>query len=209
MTNPTSRLTVRRSGSLPAVLAMAALLAVVGAACSPAAPSASPAAIPTTSPTVTLAPSPAVTPSPMPTPLVTTSAGTPACAVADLKASHGPVEGAAGSTLTEVLLVSAVACAIDAFPALGLRDGTGAPLVGAPSAGPGRLDLAAGAAYSSQVRLANWCAPEPAFPLTLEIVLGDAELVVTGTSFPEEGGLPPCNGDGGPILEGTAWTASP
>ena len=209
MTNQPSRPTVRRSAALPGVLAIAALLAAVAAACTPAGPLASPAAIPTPSPTVTLPPTPAVTPSPVPTPLVTTSAGTPACAVADLKATHGLVEGAAGSTLTEVVLVSAVACAIDAFPALGLRDGTGAALVGAPSAGPGRLDLAAGAAYSSQVRLANWCAPEPVFPLTLEIVLGDAALAVTGTSFPEEGGLPPCNGSGGPILEGTAWTASP
>ncbi len=119
------------------------------------------------------------------------------------------MEGAAGSRITEVVLVSAVACSIDAFPALGLRDATDAALVGAPSSGPGRIDLVAGTAYTSNVRLANWCAAQPAFPLTLEIVLSGAELAVTGTSFPDEGDLPPCNGSGGPILEGTAWTATP
>ena len=33
---------------------------------------------------------------------------------------------------------------------------------------------------------------------------------VTGGSFPEEGDLPPCNGDTqGPILEATAWEPAP
>lgn len=212
MTNQTSRPSVRPSTPLSAVLAIAALFAVALVACSPAAPSAAPTAPPSPLPTVaaTIPPSvPAATPSPLLTPAATVPGGTTACAPADLKASHGLVEGAAGSTLTEVILVSAVACSIDAFPALGLRDGTGAALVGAASSGPGRIDLVAGAAYSNQVRLANWCAPDPTFPLTLEIVIGGAELAVTGTSFPEEGDLPPCNGSGGPILEGTEWTASP
>jgi hypothetical protein len=180
---------------------------VVLAACSPAAPTVAPTAVSTPPPT--LAPTlPVSTPSAAPT-AAPTAAGSAACEPADLKASHGLVEGAAGSVLTEVILVSAVACSIDAFPALGLRDAAGAALLGAPSSGPGRIELAPGTGYSTNVRLSNWCAPEPAFPLALEVVIGGAELDVTGTSFPEEGNLPPCNGEGGPILEGTDWTATP
>jgi hypothetical protein len=58
----------------------------------------------------------------LPTPAATQAAGAPACTPADLKAEHGLVEGAAGSTLTTVLLTTAIACSIDAFPAMGLRD---------------------------------------------------------------------------------------
>ena len=47
------------------------------------------------------------------------------------------------------------------------------------------------------------------FPVSLEIVLGTDELAVTGTSFPDDGDLPPCNGEGGPILEATGWTPAP
>ncbi len=170
----------------------------------------------TTAPTVPAATStPAPTPTPTaaptaepPTPAVTQVAGTPACTAADLKAAHGLVEGAAGSRLTTVLLTTAIACSIDAFPAMGLRDASDAILVGAASGGPGRIDLAAGGGYESNVRLANWCADQPDFPLTLEVVLGADELPVTGGSFPEEGDLPPCTGDGGPILEATAWEAA-
>jgi hypothetical protein len=127
--------------------------------------------------------------------------------VADLKASHGLVEGAAGSIITEVLLVSSIGCSVDAFPVLGLRDADGTAIVGGTAAGPGRLDLAPLGSYTSAVRVANWCVPEPAFPLALELRIGDQELEVTGGSFPEEDNLPTCSGDGAPILEGEAWTA--
>jgi len=185
-------------------------MAVILVACSPA-------AVATVAPTParTAASPPAAYPEPTATPVApptsapSTAAGTSACTPADLKASHGLVEGAAGSRLTTVLLTSASACSIDAFPALGLRDSRGAILVGAASSGPGHIDLAAGGVYEANVRLANWCAAQPDFPLALEIVLGADELPVTGGSFPEEGDLPPCNGDGGPILEATGWEAAP
>jgi hypothetical protein len=189
-----------------AVGGLALALALVVTACSPT-PSASPAPLPTETPTPTAS---GIVPPPTPvsSPAGTSVTGAPACAVADLKASHGLVEGAAGSRLTTVVLVSATTCSIDAFPALGLRDGNGAILVGAPAAGPGRIDLAPEAAYESNVRLANWCADEPTFPLVLEIVIGADAVVVTGTSFPEPGDLPPCNGTTGPILEATGWVAA-
>ena len=132
------------------------------------------------------------------------------CDPAELKASHGIVEGAAGSVLTEVVLVAAATCAVDAFPALGLRDANGTQLVGAGSTGPGRIDLVASVAYTSQVRLANWCAPEPAFPVQLFVRIGSDELAVTGDDpFPDEGDLPPCEGEIGPILESTEWAPTP
>ncbi|MGH9889058.1 MAG: hypothetical protein ACREBE_26230 [bacterium] len=145
---------------------------------------------------------------PLPTVTDTGTAGTPPCLLADLKASHGLIEGAAGSRDTQVVLVSASTCSVDAFPALRLRDSTGAGLISAPSASPGAIDLVPGVAYTSNVRVANWCAPNPSFPLSLSVVLGEDELAVTGGSFPEDGDLPPCNGETGPRLEGTAWTPS-
>lgn len=189
------------------LLALAVAVAAVLVACSPS-PVITP--VPTVAPTPTVTPTATVAPpSAAPTPAATPVAGAPDCEPADLKASHGLVEGAAGSRLTTVVLTSAINCSIDAFPAMGLRDASGASLVGAASSGPGRLDLAAGGVYETNVRLANWCAPDPDFPLALEVVLGADELPVTGTSFPEQGDLPPCSGAGGPILEATQWVAAP
>jgi hypothetical protein len=171
-------------------------------------PTASPAVsavTPTAGPTV--APqSPEPSPSGAP-PIETEPAGAAQCEPADIKASHGRVEGAAGSRFTTVELVAAVACSVDLFPAFGLRDANGTVLVGAASQGPGRLDLVAGESYTSDVRLANWCADDPAFPLDFELILAGEEEEVTGaTSFPEEGDVPPCNGvDLGRILEATGW----
>lgn len=148
---------------------------------------------------------PPIEPTPFSPPPVSVA---PPCEPADLKASHGLVEGAAGSRLTQVVLTSAVTCSVGLYPVLGLRDADGRALVGSPAAGPGRLDLSAGAAYTSEVRVSNWCTLEPAFPVTLEIRLGAEELAVTGGSFPLEGDLPPCNGPTvvNPILEAEAWT---
>jgi hypothetical protein len=169
------------------------------------APSIGPAtAVPTVAP-ATAAPATVVPATPVPT--VPVSA-TPACEPSDLKASHGLIEGAAGSRLTEVLIVAAIACSIDAYPTLGLRDAAGDALVGGVPAGTGRIDLSPEASYTSAVRLANWCNDEPAFPLQLTLRLGGEELPVTGGSFPdEESGMPPCNGESAaPVLEGGAWT---
>jgi Protein of unknown function (DUF4232) len=186
-------------------------LALSVAACGQSSPSGTPAAAPTASPAATETPTPSTeaTIAPLPTVVDTGTAGTPPCAVADLKASHGLVEGAAGSRITDVVLVSAGTCSVDAFPALRLRDSGGAALILGPSTGPGAIDLVPGVAYTSNVRVANWCAPDPSFPVSLSIVLGTDELAVTGGSFPEDGDPPPCNGDTGPRLEGTAWTPSP
>jgi hypothetical protein len=198
------------------IRAAAQLLAVVVvlAACS-STPSPTPAP-PTPSPVVTPAPSlvasvapPSVAPSPSSPPAETQDSGAAQCEPADIKASHGRVEGAAGSIFTTVVLSSAFACSVDRYPAFGLRDANGAVLVGGAAGGPGRLELDPELTYETNVRLANWCADDPDFPLTFELILGGATEEVTGGSFPEEGDVPPCNGDtAGRILEATQWEAA-
>lgn len=193
-----------------AIIALALGLTAALVGCGPAPLTTSVPTVVATSPTPppTATPTEPATIQPAPTPAATQAAGAPACTPADLKAAHGLVEGAAGSRLTTVLLTTAIACSIDAFPAVALRDASGAILILAATGGPGRLDLAAGGGYESNVRLANWCADQPEFPLKLEVVLGSEALPVTGGSFPEQGDLPPCTDDGGPILEATAWAAA-
>lgn len=178
--------------------------------------SATPTTAPTTEPTIAPTPTPTVVPteSAAPptaaaTPATSAVAGSPACTAADLKASHDLVEGGAGSRFTTVLLVAASRCSVDAHPAMGLRDANGAQLVGSTAGGAGRIDLDPKASYSSEVRFANWCSPDPAFPVALVLRIGAAEVGVTGSSFPEEGDMPPCNGGGGPDLEAAAWEATP
>jgi hypothetical protein len=191
----------------------AGLFAALLAACGTTTPTVVPTAttVPTSAP-LTAAPvtSEPATEAPTTVPATiapTTAAGAPACTAADLKASHGLVEGAAGSRLTEVVLVTAVPCSIDATPTLGIRDAAGAAIVGGVATGAGRIDLSPELSYSSNVRFANWCNPEPEFPLELTIRLGGEELPVSGGSFPdEESGMPPCNGESvAPTLEGDAW----
>ena len=142
-------------------------------------------------------------------PVDTGPAGTPPCAIADLKASHGLVEEDEGARLTEIVLVAATTCSVEAYPTVELRDVSGTPLVDASPLGAGPIDLVLGVAYASQVRMANWCADEPAFPLALTLLIGGDELPVTGSSFPEEGELPPCGAGADPVLEASAWQPTP
>lgn len=192
---------------------VAALFLVAAAAwlsaCGTQAPTLPPGATtgPTTPPLTTEPTSAPLTAAPVTAAPPTAAAGGPACTAADLKASHGIVEGAAGSRITEVVLVTATACSLEAFPTFGLRDENGAAIVGGTAGGTGTMELAPDTSYTSEVRLANWCTSDPAFPVTLELRIGGEELAVSGSSFPEEGNLPPCNGSGAPILEAGAWTA--
>jgi hypothetical protein len=145
-------------------------------------------------------------PSPEPSPTGPTAA---LCEPADVKVSHGLVEGTAGSRNTEVILVTAISCAVPAWPTFGIRDVTGQALIAGPAGGPGYLTLFAGQPYASAVRVANWCGLDPSFPLTLELLLGANPVAVEGGSFPDEGDMPPCTANQTPLLEGTAWTPVP
>jgi hypothetical protein len=202
----------RRGTSRSAAAPFVAIALALGIAACTRAPAATPTAPPVTEATPSPTPAPTATTTPPtaePTAAETQLASVPSCTTADLKASHGLVEGAAGSRLTTLVLVTAGACSVDLFPALGLRDANGGELVGSTSGGPGRIELDPNASYQSDVRLANWCRPDPAFPLTLELRLGAEEVAITGSSFPEEGDMPPCNGGSGPVLEGGSWQATP
>ncbi len=172
----------------------------------PSPPRATAVGMPSLEPT-TPASEPAASVLPDATPIDTVR--TPPCELSDLKASHGLVEVSGDSRLTEVVLVAAGSCSVNLFPGVGLRDPAGAAIVDSPSAGPGRLDLVPDIAYRSQVRLASWCAPEPAFPLTLALLVADGWIEVTGSSFPEDGELPPCATDGATVLEASAWNPVP
>src|SRR6185503_12863552 len=99
---------------------LAAVLALGLVACS-----ATPTAAPTVEPTIAPPPTPTVVPteSAQPptepaTPVPSVVSGGVACSPADLKASHDLVEGGAGSRFTNVVLVTASRCSIDAFPAM-------------------------------------------------------------------------------------------
>jgi hypothetical protein len=186
------------------------LVVVALAACS-AAPTSAPIVAPTIAPTSTATVIPTESAAPatdLPT-ATPTASGAAACAATDLKASHGLVEGAAGSRLTTVVLVALHRCTVDLYPVLGLRDAKGASLVGSVAGGSGRIDLNPDASYESQVRFGNWCNPDPAFPLKLVVGIRGEEITVTGSSFPDEGDMPPCSGAGGPVLEAGAWEATP
>jgi len=201
------------------MLTMLAAAAIGVAACSsplptpsplpslPSAPPASPTEVPDTFDIPSFAPE---TDPPEPTDLDTGSPGTPPCAIEDLKASRGITEVDSDDRTTEVVLVAAGTCSVDAFPTLLLEDADSNIIVAANAGGPGGIDLVGGVAYSSEVRLGNWCLGDPSYPVSIGILQGIGTLIVTGDSFPDEGDLPPClHEDADPVLSGTAWQPSP
>jgi hypothetical protein len=191
--------------------ALAGLVVPILLACS-ATPTAAPTAGPTLPPAATATAAPTASEAPptqSPTPASSAISGARACAAADLKASHDLVEGAAGSQFTTVVLVAASRCSIGSFPTVGLRDANHRELAGSTAGGTGRIDLDPNASYTSAVQLSNWCSPDPAFPLMLVIRIGAEEVPVSGSSFPDEGDMPPCNGGGGPQLKAGQWEVAP
>ena len=79
-------------------------------------------------------------------------------------------------------------------------------VVRADAAGAGAIDLVGGVAYTSEVRVSNWCV-DAAFPVEIRIAHNGHAIVVTGDSFPDDANLPPCvHQDADPTLSGTAWT---
>ena len=195
-----------------ASLAALALLTGALTACDQATSTPLPASGPSAAATVDLAttaePSAPIEPEDTPAVEDTAAAGTPPCTLDVLKASHGLVDVAADARVTDLVLVSADTCSVDAYPTLVLHDAGGAVLVSGLPLGPGAIDLVPGVAYDSQVSLDGWCKDEPAFPLSLGILLAGHELAVTGDSFPDDGDLPPCGG-GGPNLQASAWEPTP
>jgi hypothetical protein len=208
MVDRRGRTSIRAAAPLLAVLLLLTACSSTPSA-TPASSTASPVA--TAAPTIAASVAPAsIVPTPSAAPAESQPSGAAQCEPADIKASHGRVEGAAGSIFTTVVLSPGFACSVDRFPVFGLRDANGAILVGGAATGSGRLDLDTELTYETNVRLANWCADDPEFPLRFELILGGgASVEVTGGSFPEEGDVPPCNGaDAGRILEAGQWEAA-
>jgi hypothetical protein len=178
--------------------------------------------VPTASPLPSLPPAPAATPTevpdtfdvpsftpetdpPDPTDSDTGSPGTPPCDADAVKASHGLIESDGDDRTTEVVLVAADTCSVDAYPELALEDSRGHVLAHADAAGAGAIDLVGGAAYTPEVRLSNCCL-DVALPVAIRIAHGGASIVVTGDSFPDPDNLPPCvHQDAPPVLSGTGW----
>jgi hypothetical protein len=193
-------------------LVLGGFLAAALVACGPDLASTPSPGVDTAAPTplILVSPSPAETTAPTvaPTSAPTAAPGSTRCGVTDLKASHGLDEGAAGSVITELVLESNSNCTVETAPSLGLQDKSGNALVTATPPGPGSIQLVAGGAYTTHVRIANWCQPEPAFPVSLVLWIDSEKLVVTGGSFPD-GGMPGCLGTDGVHLESTPWVVSP
>lgn len=210
----------RGAGAAPrpaATIALVATLTLLVTACGTATPTASPLPVlPTAAPRTAaeLTPEPTPVPAesepPEPTDDDIGTPGTPPCPINELKASHGSTQVDADDRVTELVLVAAGTCSIDAWPELVLEDGRGKLLISAPAGGQGGIDLVGGVAYTSQVRLSNWCLGDPSYPVTIGIIHGVQTLKVSGDSFPEEGALPACaHEDADPELTGTAWQPAP
>ena len=200
------------------LLAVAFSLALVMAGCGTVTPTSSPLPVLPTAGTPTVGEVPTAPPTmvveeseaPEPSDTDTGSPGTPPCQIDELKASRGLIEVMGEERTTEVILVSAGTCSVDAFPTLLMEDGSDRILVAAKAGGPGGIDLVPGVAYASEVRLSNWCLGEPEFPVRIGILHGIETLLVTGDSFPSEGDLPACvHEDADPSLSGTAWQPAP
>jgi hypothetical protein len=149
---------------------------------------------------------PASTVEPSPTELGGTTAA--ACRESDVELVHGRVDGAAGSRFTTMTLTvtGAAACTVPLEPTIELIDATGAQLVEtAPAGAVATMEMPVGTAVTSKVQLANWCDPPPAEPLTLSLVLDGVSMPVLGGPYPDPGGLPGCNGAGGPTFVATDW----
>jgi len=192
--------------------ALAVLVCLLAIACAPQ-PGTTGESGPPTTPNPSLPDEPAMTiptvteppiDEPAPTATDDGTAGTPPCELFDLKASHGLVEATNDTRSTEVVLVAAATCSVDAFPTFGLVDGKGGSIETGDGGGPGALDLVPGVAYRTEVTVTGWCLADPSFPVNLRLMTPTGALDVTGDAF-LDGDLPDCASGTGPTIEATAW----
>ena len=174
------------------------VLTIVAAGCVTPAPTTAPTASPVAA---TASPVPASAPvvSPTPTPIP----GTIACDPAQLAASIVSWEGAAGSRIGDVELVShaTAACTISTLATPNLIDGAGATLIpGQPPSGGAVAMIAPNAVYRTEVKTSNYCGAAPTPPVSVSFVFpsGGGTVAAAPVSATDTGGIPPCNGPGGP-----------
>jgi Protein of unknown function (DUF4232) len=168
-----------------------------------------PVAVATLSPTSapTTAPTAAATPVPTPVPTVRPIQ---ACGPGDLSLRVVSWNGAAGQRVATLKLTntSSLACTFPTVTRPELLDGTGVVLLeGAKPGAAKQLALSPGASLSSMAEDSNYCGPTPVAPVTVAVVLGNAERVVgTPVSPTDTSGVPPCNGPGNPgYIQMQAW----
>ena len=140
-----------------------------------------------------------------------TAAAVTACRSEDFAWSTDPWGGAAGSRGTTVLargVTSLAGCEIRGPSALVLSDGNGNALLSAESA-YSAISVHARTLLEIGISWSNWCAADPAAPLSLSLRLpGDTGSVPLVASA---GGIqvPPCNGPGQPsVLNATDFQLS-
>lgn len=122
-------------------------------------------------------------------------------------------DGAAGSRIGSVELVNASAdpCLVFALARPQLLDGTGSLLIegGQPAASQPLL-LAQGARLTTEVRVSNYCGPEPIPPVTVAFVIQDGlgRVIAAPTTATDLSGVPPCNGPAGSpgTIDMRPWT---
>jgi hypothetical protein len=158
-------------------------------------------------------PGPSATPeaaTPTPVALATESPNGAArpCTDADLTLEHGFADGAAGSrfTIMNLTVSGPEECSLPAIPTIRLVDATGEQVaIGAPAGEITTIEVQPGTVLQSTIQFNNWCEDVTAEPLTLVVIVDDLALPVSGGPFPNPGGLPPCMGAGGPLLESSPW----
>lgn len=161
-------------------------------------------AMPAPSPVATATSGPTSRPSP-------TEVGGPAagpCTVDDVELAHGPNEGAAGTRFTTMTLTvtGASGCRLWLKPLIILVDASGAELIRGVRAGePAALEVAAGEAVSSDVRLSDWCEAPPVEPVTLLVDIDGTPIAVEGGPYPDRGTFPDCVGSGHTTFSATDW----
>ena len=157
-------------------------------------------------PTPTVAATPAVTAAPTPSP-----APVAACHAGDFAWSSDAWGSAMGSRGTNIVargVTSMQPCFIRGQATLTLRDANGTLLVTAHAAATD-VSLKAGNLFEMGVSWSNWCASDPAQPISLTLVLPGDSLAVP--VIPASGTIlvPPCNGPGQPSsLSGTGFQPS-
>jgi len=179
--------------------------------------SAVPSAVPSVVPARTAEPSPSSLPK---EPTIAT------CPATGLTGRILDWQGAAGSRIADVTMTntSGHACLIIielsklqpiSIPGLALVDSSGTVLIGPgsrPSPSPvtstDSIRVEPGASLRTQVRVANYCGPDPKPPIDIRLTLPGAGGDVMAKPAPgvsSANAIPPCNGPNGPEIDMNGW----
>jgi hypothetical protein len=119
--------------------------------------------------------------------------------LANLAAKITVWDSAAGSRIAHVEMTNSgsSACSVPGLLRADLVDGGKDVLIhGAPVAASVPVVVGAGATVSTDVRVANYCGPDPVPPVTVsfELPASGGSVVATPVSPVDRTGVPPCNG---------------